>query len=145
MTCNPCRLECKARASHTHSSSPSSLMVVSWDRPYRSYTKTYRVLHATFYDRSPVSGTYYLEFEWFVPKTGLSAVLKGLIQKGKCHRCRVESGGPPHIWRRRQVIETRQVPVRNGPWASCFELQQLLSSGGGGKDSENERYLMQNQ
>ena len=69
VTGSHCRLGCKARALHTHtlSSSPSSLMVVSWDRPHRSYTKTWRVLHAT------------------------------LLRKRKCHRCRVEPGGPPHI------------------------------------------------
>ena len=52
---------------HTHSSSPSSLVVVSWDRPYRPTpdTKTWRVLHAT-------------------------------LLEGKCHICRGEPGGPPH-------------------------------------------------
>ena len=39
---------------HTLSSSSSSLMVVSWDSPYRSYTKTWRVLHATLLRKGSV-------------------------------------------------------------------------------------------
>ena len=42
-----CRLECKARAPHTHISSPYSLIVVSLDRPRGSSTKPWRVFSTT--------------------------------------------------------------------------------------------------